>query len=125
MPLVNSFEEACEFHGINPETSVPDVSHLPERVAKLTIANIKLDLANDAIRENKQFDWQDFDQDKVRGWFDLEQDDDVNPSGFRLYAVYYGNAFTTAGARLSFFSEEQLRHSFNTFTDLWEVVIKG
>lgn len=125
MPLVESFEEACEFHGVNPETVIPDLSCLPESMRVRTEATIRLDLVNDAIRENKPFDWNDYDQEKWRAWADLEKDDDVNPTGFRLYAAYCDSTITNAGARLSFHERAQLLHSFNTFPDLWEKVLKG
>lgn len=124
MPLVKSFEEACEFKGVDPVAAIPDLSAYPEDLRNPALAALKLFIINDAINDSIPFDWNNGDQYKYFAWWDLEVWDS-NPGGFRFGGSGYAGDNSYVGSRLCFHSRDQLKHSVETFPELWQAVIKG
>lgn len=104
---INSFEEACEKLGLDPNTCLPDVSGMPAKLQPATIATAKMYIITEAANEGKEFDWNDRSQYKWFAWFDMEVDKN-NPTGFRFYVTNCTRTLTRTGlgSRLCFFSDE-------------------
>lgn len=122
MPHVQSVAEACEFHGVNPETAIPDLSGFPEHLRSRATAALNLILVNAAINENKPFDWNSSDK-KRFAWWDLEEWDS-NPGGFRFCDSHCDDERSTVGSGFSFHDENGLQHSVETFEEDWKAFIK-
>jgi len=122
MPLVKSVEEAAVFHGVNPETVIPDLSGFPEHLRAAGAAALRLILVNAAINENKPFDWNDSNP-KHYAWWDLETWED-NPGGFRFRGSGCDNVLSDVGSRLCFHEKSGLQHSTEHFSADWEAFIK-
>jgi len=101
VPEVLSFEDACAATGNDP-INVPIVNHLPERHQKRLIADYKLSVIADALRENKDVNYNTRDY-KYFAVF-LVEADEQRLSGFGLscgaYVVWY--SCSVVGARLCF-----------------------
>lgn len=118
---IESFEIGCEKLGLDPGKCLPDVSNVPERFRASITAHVKLCIITEAANEQKQFDWNDSDQEKWYPWFDLEKDEDINPSAFRFVVTCYDltYAFAGGGSRLCFFSDEDATYHGQQHVDLY------
>lgn len=117
---INSLQEACEKLGYDINNVLPDVSKMPEKKQRSTIAFAALDVISEAAREGKEPDWNDRGQRKWFAWWDMEVDDN-NPTGFRFLVSTYSYAYsiTGSGSRLCFFSEEDCKFHAEKFIDLY------
>lgn len=122
MPLVTSVQEAAEFHGVNPETVIPDLSGFPEHLRGQATAALSLLLVNSAINDNKPFDWNNG-KPKRYAWWDLEEYKE-SPGGFRFFASRCAYDLSTVGSGFSFHEEKGLQHSVKTFEEQWKAFIK-
>lgn len=116
---IKTFEDACKAKGLDPEKVLPDVSMYPELHGKALIAAAKLFIIVDAVNGERKFDWTDYDQRKWYPWFDMEKDEENNPSGFRLVSVYYSCATSSVVSRLCFHSSEEAKQVATDFIDLY------
>lgn len=99
---IESFEQACQLRGYDPEKCLPDVSNVPERFRKMPIALIKALIICEAANVDKagkvwEPDWNNDDEKKWTCWYDLEVDEN-NPAGFRFFASDYDGAYASTGA---------------------------
>ena len=122
---VQSFEEACQLRGYDANTVLPEVSNYPVVHQKAMIAFAKLVIINEAMNEGKKFDWNDYDQNKYYPWFDMEKDDEVNPSGFRFRDALYDFSLTYAagGSRLCFHSRSDAEFAGQHFVELYRDIL--
>lgn len=119
MERIKTFEEACKVLNLDPEKVLPDVSaFLPPHQAALTAAG-KLFIIADALNEGWKPDWNNDDEWKYYPWFDMEKDEDNNPSGFRLDGVDFSCAGSGVGSRLCFKSREIAEYAGTQFIDLY------
>jgi hypothetical protein len=119
MNQIKTFEEACTVQGIDPVTALPDVSGFPEQHRKALTATGKLFIIADALNEGWKPDWNNDDEYKYYPWFDLEKDEEHNPSGFRLDSVYCSCTRSTVGSRLCFKNRAIANYAGTQFTDLY------
>lgn len=111
---INSFEEACEKLGLIPGDALPEVSKQPEWLQTSSIANTKLDVIAEAMREGKTLGPGD-------GWYPVfDEDDSEVPSGFGFSGSGTSdwNAFTDVGARRKLLTEEDADHFGKHFIEL-------
>jgi hypothetical protein len=119
---ITSFEIACTVKGYDPAKVLPDVSMYPERHRAALLSVARLFIINEAVNyldngnENWVPDYNDGDEEKHYHWVDLEVDAN-NPSGFRLYVIYYTDSNSCVGPRLSYYSENGARHVFTHFEE--------
>lgn len=103
---IESFKKACELQGYDPNAR-PDVSMLPARYQKSTVATFELGVISEASRK-KDPDWNDSDEWKWVPVFDMEKDEN-NPTGFRFYGSGFAGAYScsSGGSRICFDTEEE------------------
>lgn len=119
MNRITTFTEACKVLNLDPEKVLPDVSAFPPpHQAALTAAG-KLFIIADALNEGWQPDWNNDDEYKYYPWFDLEKNEDDNPSGFRLCNVLYDYANSLVSSRLCFKSRDLAHYAGTQFVDLY------
>lgn len=122
---IKSFEDACKVKGWDSEKVLPDVSFYPETHRKALIATAKLFIVIDALNyvdnscKDWGPDWDDSDQEKYYPWVDMEEDEN-NPSGFRLNVVGYVNANSGVGARLVYRTRKLAEYGFTQFEALYK-----
>jgi hypothetical protein len=118
IPEIKSFEEACEKQGIDP-TKLPNVKGLSPRYQKRLIADYKLSVIADALREGKDVNYNDTNEWKHFPVF-IVKADEKHPSGFGL--SYHGydhwNSHSTVGVRLCFQDEDVAAYFGKQFIDL-------
>jgi hypothetical protein len=117
---ITSFEAACAARGYDPATVLPDVSMFPVKHQAALTATAKTYIITEAINDGHEPDWNNSDEKKWYGWWDMEVDDN-NPSGFRFYGAGYDydGTLTYGGSRLSFRSKERLLHAAKYFLPLY------
>jgi hypothetical protein len=115
---IKTFEDACKVLNLDPSTTLPDVSMLPEIHQKAITAHCKLVLIAQALNLNQDGsqwkpDWDDDDQFKYYPWFVM------GSSGFRFidYVLYYGSS--DAGSRLCFRDSEVAQYAGEQFQELY------
>lgn len=101
VPQILSFEDACRATGNNPE-AMPVVTGINERHQKRIVADYKLSIIAEALREGKDVDYNG-NSAKYFAVFEVEADE-KRPSGFGLSCDVYDCWFTysTVGVRLCF-----------------------
>jgi hypothetical protein len=104
-PKIKTFEAACKALKLDPAKATPKVVGFPKQHAKALIAIGKLMIIVQALNGDWKPNWQDTNQPKYYGWWDLNKDSD-NRSGFRLFCVSYGYDCSNVGSRLCFRSRE-------------------
>ena len=122
---VKTFEEACQLRGYDANTVLPEVSNYPVNHQKAMIAFAKLVIINEAMNEGKKFDWNNYDQNKYYPWFDMEKDEENNPSGFRFHASTYvlSATYSIGGSRLCFFTREDAKFAGSHFEELYRDIM--
>jgi len=107
-----SFEHACEMRGYDPATILPDVSKMPEALAKYTTAAVKRLVIVEAINDGKVPQpgqtWRYFPIFKKTG----------SGFGFLYSDTDYGSTGTDVGARLEFFTQADSDYFGNNFRGL-------
>jgi hypothetical protein len=118
IPEVKSFEEACEKLGIDP-TKLPTVKGLSPRYQKRLIADYKLSVIADALREGKDVDYTDTDKYKYFPVFSVQASED-KPSGFGLSSDYYDGwaSVSSVGVRLCFPNRDLAKYFGKQFIEL-------
>lgn len=119
MELVKSFEEACKVLNIDPAAVLPDVSAFPAPHQNALTAVAKLFIIADALNGDWKPDWSNYDQRKWWPWFDLQKNEESNPSGFRFDCVGYDYAYSTVGSRLCFKDRDTATYAGTQFIDLY------
>jgi hypothetical protein len=119
MEHIKTFEDACKALNLDPEKVLPDISTFPPPHQKALTATAKLFIVADALNEGWQPNWNDGDEYKYYPWFDLEKDEDVNPSGFRFHGVSYYYTNSDVGSRLCFKSRDVAQYAGTQFIDLY------
>jgi len=109
---IETFEDACEKLGINPQDSSFTVSQPDE------IAYRKLKIIISVINEGWVPDWNNSRERKWYPWFNLS-------SGFGFAVSYYNSTgtYTIACSRLCFSSEEKSNYVGKQFIDLYETFL--
>ena len=122
---IESFEEACAVKGLDPAAILPDVSGFPEAHQKAVTAFAKLIVIGQALNEDWKPDWNTYAETKWYPWFDLEKDEEDNPSGFRFLAsaCVCDGTITAGGSRLCFATQELSDYAAKQFLDLYEAFI--
>lgn len=121
---IKTFEDACKVKGWDSEKLLPDVTYYPESHRKALIATAKLFIVIDALNyvdngcKDWEPDWDDSDEEKYYVWVDMEVDDN-NPSGFRLFDVYYDYANSIVGSRLVYRTRKTAEYGFKQFESLY------
>jgi hypothetical protein len=100
--VIRSYEDACRFCGLNPN-SIPDVSMMPYEYQRCFIAYVKLVITIGAIRQNWRPDWNNRSQRKYYNWFDIVPA--KTGSGFVFSYTYTNLTDTTVGAAFTFETE--------------------
>lgn len=115
-----SFEDACEALGLDA-TKLPDVSMLPEKHQKATIAHYKLVIIAEALNEGWTPDWGNSREYKYYPYFRVVKKEGSG-SGFGLaYFVYdYWSTCTVVGSRLCFKNSDLAEYAANQFKELYE-----
>ncbi|WP_276483588.1 hypothetical protein [Paraflavitalea pollutisoli] len=102
VPEITSFEQACKKLELSP-TNLPKVGNLPARHRKRIIADFKLTIIAEALRNGWVPNYNDTSTVKYSAWFRVEADQ-KRPSGFGL--SYAGCVFwltsSYVGLRLLF-----------------------
>lgn len=117
---IKSFEDACKALGIDPVTSIPDVSNTPEHLREAVTGHYKMMIVAEAINGTWKPNWNDGSW-KYWPWFEVVADE-TRPSGSRLsYDVYDGGySDTTVGSRLCFKDSETAEYVGRQFAGLYE-----
>lgn len=117
IPEITSFEEACAATGRDPN-KLPGVSELPTEHQKRIIADYKLTIIADALREGKNVDYTNTNS-KYFPYFQVKADKE-RPSGFGLsYDVNDGwLSCASVGVRLCFPTWELAEYFGKQFIDL-------
>lgn len=114
MPLVKTFEEACQVEGIEPDSVLP--YKIPGSADQESInAYAKLIVIIRVLNDGWLPDWNSFDQYKYYPWF--ETDD----SGFGLsyYDCDLWYTSTNAGSRLCFSNRDLAKYAGKQFIDIY------
>lgn len=98
MKKIKTFEEACKVLSLDPAKILPDVSGFPTQHQAALQAAGKLFIVADALNEGWAPDWNNDDEYKYWPYFDMEKDEENNPSGFRLDDVTYYYDFSRLSA---------------------------
>lgn len=119
---ITSFESACQAEGIDP-TLLPEVSKLREDLAKICIANYKMDiiveaLNNEGLLEKWVPDYSDYSQDKFEPWFIFSPG-----SGWSLGGVGGWCADAFAGSRRNFRTREIAKYAATHFIELYNEIL--
>lgn len=122
---INSLEEACTLRGYDINTALPDVSKMPEKLARSSKSFTSLEIISEASWQGKEPDWNNWDERKWYPVWDMEVDDN-NPTGFRFDGsdLAYTDTVTGSGSRLCFPSKEDSDFHAEKFIDLFRDVIK-
>lgn len=104
-PKIKTFEAACKALKLDPKKATPKIVGFPKQHAKALIAVGKLMIIIQALNGDWKPNWQDTNQVKYYGWWDLNKDSN-NRSGFRLYLVCARYLGSNVGSRLCFRSRE-------------------
>lgn len=103
IPEITSFEDACKAQNLNPD-NLPDVADLPAKYQNRLIADYKISVIADALREGKDVDYNDLSY-KYFAVFYVEPTDKNSPgSGFGLSYAVCGHwaSYSGVGVRLCF-----------------------
>jgi hypothetical protein len=110
-PQIKTFEAACKALKLDPKKVSPKVTGFPKQHASALVAIAKLMIIIQALNDEWKPNWQDTNESKYYGWWDLNKDS-VNRSGFRLYYVYDFYFYSSVGSRLCFRSRELAEWAF-------------
>lgn len=116
---IKTFEDACKVLGIDPATSLPDVTNVPEDMREAVIGHCKMMIVAKAINGDWSPNWNDHNEWKYYPWFYVHPD---NASGSRLSFYVYVIAYsvTHVGSRLCFKDEETAEYVGRQFAGLYE-----
>lgn len=123
MDFIKTYEEACQVEGIDPVQNLPYQN--PQNgnqkalnaLAKLFVIIAVLNMqSNDGKKWTP--DWKKSRDWKYWPWFDLNPDEDDDPSGLGLSFRAVGSAYSRSlvGSRLCFRTEELAKYAAKTFT---------
>lgn len=124
---LTSFEDCCKRMNYDPEKVIPDASVFPARHQLALTDTAKLIIIHEAFnydvkkKEVYEPDWNNSSERKWSYWFDMEKDEDNNPSGFRFYGLGYGYTDTgsAGGSRLCNRNEDTSIFIGNHFEELF------
>lgn len=109
-----AFEEACALRGYDATAVLPDVSKMPEWLARYTTSNIKRLIIAESINEGRvRKPGEEYVYYPV---WDLA--DDSSGSGFSYAFYFYWNTSASVGPRLEFFSRSDADFFGENFMDL-------
>lgn len=128
---VTSYEQACELLNLNPTEIKPNFSMVPERHRLAMEKHFEMVIIAQAINRDENTgqdwnpNWDDYSERKYFPWFDLEKDEEVNPSGFRFFDTYfvYTHSYSTGGSRLCFKTSEDAKYAAETFIDHYRAMM--
>jgi len=115
---VMSFEQACEITGDDP-TQLPIVDKVAVRHQKRLIADYKLSIITEALRDNKRPDYNNADQWKYFPVFEVHATKE-NPSGSSLsfFLDFFWRRNASVGVRLCTLNSDSTRFSALHFAEL-------
>jgi len=115
---VMSFEQACEITGDDP-TQLPIVDKVAVRHQKRLIADYKLSIITEALRENIRLDYNNADQWKYFPVFEVHATKE-NPSGSSLsfFLDLNWSQYACVGVRLCTLNSDSARFSALHFANL-------
>jgi hypothetical protein len=108
---IKTFASACKALKLDPDKILPAVSPFPKNHQTALIAMAKLIIIVQALNEGWVPNWNNDNEYKYYGWFDMEKEKN-NPSGFRLYGVDSYCSCSDVGSRLCFKSRELAEYAF-------------
>ena len=112
---IKTFEDACKALNLNPETSLPEVSMVPEKHRKAIIAHCKLFIIAEALNEGWKPDWSN-DERKYYPWFDMEESvKQPAGSGLSVGGCVYDFSASYVGSRLCFKTSELAKYAGTQF----------
>ena len=122
---INSYEDACAILGRTPLT-LDQFSFLPENQRQSTFSAHKIETTIEALKQGREFDWNDYDQ---RKWFpvwDLEvYNDGRKNDGFVLSCVTCDYGCTSVSPRLCSLTREDAEHVATIlFEDYKNLILK-
>lgn len=116
MERIKSYEDACEYFGLNPREQLP---YRDTKIFRQEAANafVQLDIIAESLRERVLLDWTDSSQKK---WFPVFTNYSSG-SGFRFLASYFDWSYTLAcgGARLCLDTKEKSDYFGTQFLSIW------
>jgi hypothetical protein len=122
---IESFEQACQLRGYDPEKCLPDVTNVPVRFREMSVAQTQALIICEAANidtEGKVWEpnWDDRDEEKHTCWYDMEVDKN-NPAGFRFGVSHCVNSHSLAGAGsgLCFRTEEDAIYHFKQHVEIF------
>lgn len=122
MKELKTFEAAAKFIGVDP-TKLPDVSMLPEKHQKATVAQYKLAVISEAAwkKEDKVIDWYNWGQYKYYPWFDMspEKGSVGSSVGFSYADSFYDFTVSYVGSRLVYPTGEIAKYVGNNHLALY------
>ncbi len=128
---VTSYEQACELLKLNATDIKPNFSMVPERHRLAMEKHFEMVIIAQAINRDETTgedwspNWDDYDERKYLPWFDLEKDEEVNPSGFRFHDSSYDLTYSCSagGSRLCFKTAEDAKYAAETFIDHYRAMM--
>jgi hypothetical protein len=117
MPLVKTFEEACEHLQLDAAKVIPDFSAYPVRHQAAMTAHGKLVIIAEALNEGWQPDWTNYGQYKYYPWFEMG-----GPAGVGFSDTHYDHwhSHTFVGSRLCFKTASLAKHAGTQFEELYK-----
>lgn len=116
---IKTFEDACVALNLNPN-HLPDVSAIPERMRKRTIADYKLCVIAEALNEGWQPDWSNYSEYKYFPYFDVEASKETpSGSGLSFHGCDYSGSRTVVGSRLCFRTRELAVYAGKQFIEIY------
>jgi|SRR5579871_1193525 len=119
--MIKSFEDLCKKNKWDSAKILPDVSMLPEKFQKATLAIVKLFFITEELNKDKegnewQPDWNKDDEYKYYPWFWMDE------PGFRFCDSCCVITLTDAagGSRLCFRTRKLAEYAAKTFIDLYK-----
>ena len=119
---VNSWEDVCKIL-IRDPNNLPDVSAYDEEDKAAAIASFKLWMISKASWGKVKIDYDNYNQRKYYGWFDMRSAAGSG-SGFSFGVYLYVDGYSAVGARLSFPSKEILLHVVKVFEPEYKALYK-
>lgn len=111
-----SYDDACEELGIDPIEQLPYKTAKTNR-QKVMNAHAMADIIAEAIKEGEICDWNNPNEKKWYGWFNMQ-----GGFGFSGTDCGFARTYTGVGSRLCFSTKEKADHFYGHFIEIHKII---
>lgn len=123
---IKNYNDACKKLKTEPLTLQDFSPKLSAEKRQYLLSVERVTTVIEAKKEGKEFDWNDSSQQKRFPWWDMETYGGAPAgSGFSLGSVVRDLVFSNVGARLSSFTEDEVRDVVKYMLEDYRVIMKG